>query len=383
MVDELMRTFDVGAAILGNLSAFYFYAYAVLQIPIGVLMDRVGPRRLMSGAAALAGVGALLFAASEALAWAYVGRLLIGAGAAFSWVGVLTIIAQWFPPARFALFAGLAQAAGMAGAVFGQAPLSVAVGAIGWRGALVAIAIVGFVLAVLMLVVVRDRPHAATSAVGISSSLKIVLRNRETWLNAAFGMAMTGPMLGFAGLWAVPYLVSAYGMERAAAAAFTSLMFVGWGIGSPMVGLLSDRLGRRKPIMVAGAAIATLSFVALLALPALPLLLVGALIVLHGAAASTMVLAFACAREHNPAGMGSSAMGFVNVAVVGSGALFQPLIGVLLDLNWTGDLVAGARVYAPEAYRRAFSMLPVGCAAGITAALLMRETFARQRASAA
>lgn len=382
MVGDLMRDFGVGAAILGNLSAFYFYAYAILQIPVGVLMDRIGPRRLMTAAAALCAVGSLLFAVSDALAGAYAGRLLIGAGAAFSWIGVLTVVGQWFPPARFALFAGLAQAAGMAGAVFGQAPLSLAVGAVGWRGALAAVAAAGLVLAVFLWIVVRDRPHAASSAVGIGTSLGIVLRNRNTALCAVFCGAMTAPILSFAGLWAVPYLSAVYGLERAQAAAVASLMFVGWGISSPIMGLLSDLMGRRKPLMIAGAVVATVSLVALFYAPGLTLPLAVVLIVMHGAAASAMIIGFALAREHNPPGMGGSAMGIVNVAVTGSGALFQPLVGLFLDMNWGGELVAGVRVYAPDSYRLALAVLPIGCVVGLAATLPMKETFCRQRGAA-
>ena len=379
MVAELMRDFAAGAALLGHLSAFYLYAYAPIQVPVGVMMDRIGPRRLMAGATALAAAGSLIFAMSEVLAGAYLGRFLIGAGAAFSWVGVLTVISQWFPPARFALFSGITQAIGMTGAIFGQAPLSFAVAAIGWRGALAAIAAAGFGLAALIWLVVRDRPHAATASVSIAGGLAAVLRNRETWLNAVFGLAMAGPMLGFAALWAVPYLMTVYGLDRATAASMASLLFVGWAIGAPVIGFASDRIGRRRMPMIIGAAVATVTLVAILYVPGLTLPFLGALLVVHGAAGSTMVLAFASVREHNKPGTGGSAMGFVNMAVVGSGALFQPLIGLLLDLNWDGALAAGARVYSPGTYGLALSVLPVGCAIGLAASLSMKESFARQR----
>jgi len=197
MVAELMRDFSAGATILGNLSAFYFYAYAALQIPVGLLMDRIGPRRLMTGAVAVAAAGSVLFASSEAITGAYLGRLLIGAGAAFSWVGVLTVLIQWFPAHRFALFTGMAQAVGMAGAIFGQAPLALSVEQIGWRSTLIVVAAIGFALAIGTWLVVRDKPHEAASSVGIGASLKVLLRNRETWLNAIFGLSMTAPILAF------------------------------------------------------------------------------------------------------------------------------------------------------------------------------------------
>ncbi len=378
MVGELMRDFGVGAAILGNLSAFYFYAYASLQIPVGLLMDRIGPRRLMTGAAAVSAFGSLIFAASDHLAGAYIGRLLIGAGAAFSWVGVLTVLTQWFPATRFALYTGLAQAFGMFGAIFGQAPVSVAVDGIGWRATLVAVGAVGLALAGLMWLVLRDKPHAAASSVSVGASLRVLLRNRETWLNAVFGLAMAAPMLGFGGLWAVPYLTTVYGLERATAATVISSIFVSWAVGAPLAGWLSDRLGARKPIMVGCAIVAAVSFIAVIYLPQLPLALLTALIALHGITASGMVLAFASVREHNPPGMSSTAMALVNVAVVGSGAIFQPLIGLLLDLRWDGALGGGARIYSAEAYRFAFGALAVSSIAGVIAVLLMKESGQRR-----
>ncbi|HEX2115021.1 MAG TPA: MFS transporter [Alphaproteobacteria bacterium] len=380
MVEELMRDFAVSATILGNLSAFYFYAYAALQVPVGLLMDRIGPRRLMTAAAAVAAAGSLIFAASEAIAGAYVGRLLIGAGAAFSWVGVLTILTQWFPARRFALFTGMAQAMGMAGAIFGQTPLAVSVEQAGWRMTVVVIAGIGLAIAIGMWLVVRDKPHASASSAGILASLKVLLSNRETWLNAVFGLAMTAPMLAFAALWAVPYLTTVYGIERSAATGVLSFMFAGWAIGAPFMGWLSDRIGARRPVMIVGALINVITYLVVIQLPSLPLAAVSAIILVHGVGASAMVLGFAAVREHNPPEMSSTAMGIVNVAVIGSGAIFQPLVGWLLDLQWSGELGAGVRVYSAEAFRIALSVLSVAGIGGLCATLLMKESLARRPA---
>lgn len=381
MVSDLMRDFAVGAALLGNLSAFYFYAYAGLQMPVGVLMDRFGPRRLMTAATLLCASGSLIFALSEALGMAYLGRLLIGAGAAFGWVGTLTILTQWFPPRRFAGLVGGAQMIGMAGAVFGQAPLGLLVGTMGWRATLVAMAAIGGALALALWLVVRDRPRpsADIGPVRLTAGLALVMRNRETWLNAVFGLAMTGTMLSFGGLWAVPYLRTVYGLDRADAAATASLLFAGWGIAAPFIGWASDRLGHRRPMMIMGGALTTLTLAAVLYWPGLPLWAAAALIAANGATASSMTLAFASAREHNLAVASGAAYGLVNTFVVGSGALLQPLIGWLLDLRWDGALADGARVYAPEAFRWALAVLPAASGFGLVSALLSRETHCRQR----
>lgn len=377
MVEELMRDFAMGAAVLGHLSAFYFYAYAGLQIPISVLMDRVGPRRLSTAAAALCAAGSLIFALADGVTMASLGRFLIGAGAAFSWIGALTVITRFLPPQRFALMGGLTQAIGMLGAIFGQAPLALAVGSAGWRLSVLALGILAFFFALALWLVIRDRPHAATTAIGIGDGLRRGAGNSQTWLNALFGMTMTGPMLAFAGLWGVPWLTTVHGVERTTAAATLSLMFVGWAIGSPLLGFVSDQWRRRKPVMAGASAVAGLALAAVFYLPGLSPAGMAALFFVHGFGASCMVLAFAAAREHNPDRLSSSTYGFINTAVIGSGALFQPLLGLLLNLNWDGTLAAGTRVYDAAAYRLAFAVLPAGCMVGTLAALLARDSFAR------
>lgn len=380
MVDALMRDFAVGGAILGNLSAFYFYAYAGLQIPIGVMLDRLGPRRLMSGGAALAGLGGILFAMADSLALAYLGRLLIGAGAAFSWVGALTVIVQWFPARRFAALAGGTQAFGMTGAIFGQAPMGYAVAAWGWRPGMLWVGLAGVALARAIFAVVRDRPAAHHGPTGVAAALRIAVAQRQVWLSGVFGMAMVTPTTAFGGLWAVPYLMQVHGLERAEAAGLTSLIFVSWALGAPLVGGLSDRLGARRRPMVAGALTAVLCLGALPFAGAAPIWALGALMAVQGMAASSMVVGVALARERAPAQVSSTAMGLVNTFVIGSGAVFQPLMGLVLDLNWDGRMAEGARVYSPGAYAWALSVLPLACVAGLIAALLSREAGPGSRA---
>lgn len=158
MVDELMRDFAVTGAILGNLSAVYFYAYAAIQMPVGMALDRWGPRRVLSIAALVAGVGAGLFAWAPGVQVAYLGRALIGGGCAFGLVGSMVLAAAWFPPRRFALLSGLALGIGFVGGIGGQAPLAVLVEAQGWRASLGMLAAGALVLSAATWLVTRDRP---------------------------------------------------------------------------------------------------------------------------------------------------------------------------------------------------------------------------------
>lgn len=378
MVDDLMRDFAVGGAVLGNLSAYYYYAYASSQIPVGVLMDRLGPRRLLAAAAALTGLGSLAFMAADGLWMASLGRLMIGFGCAFSFLGALNYAGLWFPSNRFATLGGWAQMMGVAGGILGQAPLGRLVEAIGWRPAVGGLAVLGLALAVAVALVLRDRPRPAV-AVGRSNQtllagLRLAATTGQVWLAAGFGMAMTGAMLAFGGLWGVPYVEAAYGLPKPEAAAIVSVLFIGWGIGAPLWGFLSDRWSRRRPLMAIGGVLATAGIAAAVYLPGLTPALLAAVLFVQGFGASSMVLGFAVARENTPAWSGGATLGIVNTLVVGSGAVLQPVLGWLLDLAWDGTMLNGARVYGLPAYHSAFLVLPAVCVTGVLITLFLRET---------
>jgi len=380
MIDPLMRDLGVGAAVLGNLSAFYFYAYAGLQIPVGMAVDRWGPRRVLTLATGFCALGSLCFALSDSLGLLYLGRLMIGAGAAFGFVGALTLAGRWFAPRRFALVSGLTMMAGMSGGILGQAPLAMAVDAAGWRAPLLVAAGAGGLLALSIWIVVRDHPPSATSGEtsghkpGIAAALKEVLSRRQNWIIALVGAATSAPLLAFAGLWGVAWLMQIQGMTRPEAAATASALFIGWALGSPLAGYISDRMARRKPALIAATGGGLVCLCALLYLPGLPGAAFPALFFVTGLFLGAMVICFATAREGNRAAVTGVTLAFINMLVTATGALFQPLIGALLDLNWDGALAGGVPLYSPAAYRVAFSVLVIFLAAGLGAAFLVRET---------
>jgi MFS family permease len=383
MVSDLMRDFGVGAAVLGNLAAFYFYAYASLQLPVGVLVDSWGPRRVLTAGALVCGAGTLLFAAAGTLGPAYMGRLLIGAGAGFAFVAALKLAGTWFPPGRFALMSGLTSTLGMAGAVAGQAPMAALVAAYGWRETLSAAGVFGLILALVIWLVVRDRngPHAPlpVMSAGLLAGLRQVARTPQTWIVGLFSAALAANMSGFAVLWAVPYMMRAHGLERPAAAASVSLIMIGWAIGSPLLGWFSDRIRRRKPPMLLAAVAAGASFTALVYLPGLPLAAAQALLFAIGFCSCAMHLGFVAGSENSPPAYAGTAIALVNSLIMLSGALFQPLIGWILDLNWDGALAAGARVYTTDAFRMALLPLVASNLVAVLTVFFVRETHARDR----
>ncbi len=382
MFDQLMRDFQAGAAVLGNLAACYFYAYAAIQIPVGRWMDRFGPRRMLLIAAILTAVASGLFAASQSVWLAYAARLAVGAASGIVFVGVLTLAARWLPARRFALATGLTQSVAMLSAVAAQAPLAFVVEAFGWRWAMAAGLPVGLLLGALVWGLTRGEgaaaramPEAAPPPLG--QALRQLLARRQTWVAALYCSAMSVPMICFALLWGVAYLAQAKGLPRADASLGAAGMLFGWALGAPAIGWLSDRLGRRRAPMLAGALVACALWCLFLAVPDMPLPALLAVVFAIGVASSAMPLSFAHARETNPAGIAGLATAFVNFASILAGALAQPLVGWLLDLAWTGASADGARVFEAAAYERAFGLFPLVALLGVVSALCLVETRCR------
>lgn len=376
MVADLMRDFAVGAAVLGNLSAVYFYVYAGLQIPVGLALDRWGPRRMLSGAAVVAAIGSATFAASDSIALAYVGRLLVGIGCAVGFVGALKLATHWFPPERFAFVSGMTMLVAMLGAITGQAPLALLVDAYGWRPSLYGAAAVAAVLACVTWLVVRDRPPGvagphAVERIALTAGLVRVFAGWQNWMIALYAGTMAAPFLAYAGLWGVSHQMQLHGLERYEAAAANSLILIGWAVGAPAGGWISDRLGRRRIPMAASAALSLVGWLILLYTPPLSIFASQVLLFAIGLFSGAMVICIAAARERAPAAFGGATTGFINTAMVGSGALLQPAIGYLLDLNWDGAMREGARIYSGEAYEAALVTLPSCAAVALAAALLV------------
>jgi MFS family permease len=224
---------------------------------------------------------------------------------------------------------------------------------------------------------VRDRWRGSGGIAEVLYGLGAVARHPQTWLVALAGLGTSSPLLGFAGLWGVPFLETAYGLPRTLAATLTSMLFVGWGVGAPFFGWLSDRIGRRRPPMLWGLVLETVVLVVLIYVPGLPTPALGSLCFLIGFFGSSQIVCFALVKENHPAGLSGTAIGFVNTMVTGAGALFQPLVGLLLDLAWAGETAHGARIYDTGAYRLALASLVACCVGGFLCLLAVRETYCR------
>lgn len=374
IVSDLMAEFAVGAGVLGQLSGLYFYPYVALQPVLGALLERAGARTILSMSLIIGAIGSWLFADAETLSMAFVGRALIGTGAAAAFICSLSLASRWFAPSRFSLLAGGAMFFAMMCGVFAQAPLAALVNVFGWRMIMFAAGVFAAVMAILVAVIVRNgpvdvKPAKSASRPAIAGALKAAAGNRYVWLVSMIALAMTGPMLAFGGLWGVPYTMQAYGLDRTAAAFQVSFVLVGWAVGAPLIGWMADKIAlRRAPLLLTAVANTVLLTIVLYVAPP-PIWLVAPAYFAIGFMGAGMVNCFALARELTPSAIHGASTGIVNGMTVASGAIFQPLVGVVLDINWDGRMANGVRVFSLDDYRVALVALVV--ASGLAAVLVM------------
>ena len=391
---ELMTDFGLGAAALGNLSAFYFYSYVAMQVPTGLLSDHWGPRRLLTLGAAVAAAGTLLFALAPDVGWANAGRLLVGGSVAVAFVGMLKLAGHWLPPRQYALASGMALFSGIIGAVFAGVPLRLLVDAFGWRPVMGVSAAVTLAVAAGIWWLVRDDPsergytsHAATAhaaddatrvGTGVWAGIRVVLGYRNTWLLYLIPGGVVGSVLAFAGLWGVPFLTTHYGLDTTSAAALCSAVLVAWAVGGPVFGWFSDHFGRRKPLYVVGCAGLLATWTPALLIPGLPLWLLVALLLAAGFFSGNMIIGFAFAKESVPGRLAGTASGLVNMGVMMGPMVLQPAVGWVLDRRWDGTLAEGVRVYDLAAFRAGFTLLIGWLVLSLVLVLFTRDTHCRQ-----
>ncbi len=391
---ELSQAFNLTAAGLGNLSAFYFYSYVAMQIPTGLLADRYGPRILLTCGAAIAACGTAVFAMAHDVFLANTGRLMIGGSVGVAFVAMLKLSAHWMPARQFALASAAALAVGVFGAVAAGAPLRLLVDAFGWRNIMWASAACTLLIACAAWWIVRDDPadhqyasysshHTQDNGQSVWVGLLEVLSYRNTVLLFFLSGSMTGLVLTFAGLWGVPFLTTQYGLTQTFAAGLCSTMMVTWALGTLVFSTLSDRIGKRRPLYIGGviAALALWSALIYTKLPSTPML--ATLVAGIGFCAGSFIISFAFAKESVPARLAGTASGVANMGVIAGPMLLQPLVGVVLDRSWQGTLgtgaFAGKRVFEFAAYSQAFSMMLVWGALSIVLLTFTRETNCQQR----
>jgi len=374
MIADLQRAFAIDTLGVSLLSTSFFYTYVLLQIPAGMLIDRIQPRYCITACFLGIACVTIMFACADTLGVAKSSRILQGVFSAPSVVPALFLAAMWFPAKRFALLTGLTEMIGMLGSAIGQAVLAPICGSIGWRHAMFVCAILGMILATLSWFIIRNKPEEKLRSEltlaprqSIFRSLLIVISYPQAWINGLFSGVLFAVSAAFASFWCIPYLIKIYGISLNMAAAASSMTLFGVALGAPILGWISDKLGLRRMPMIISTAIVLAVMLMVLYIPDIPIALMFALLFVLGFFSSAYALPFAVMRDIVPANVRGTAMGFTNLMCILVGApILQPLIGYLLNAQHAHDLYA---------YQHALSVLPICLGLGLVLAFCIEETY--------
>ena len=365
IVDGLMQSFSLNAFGGGILASTYFYTYIIMQIPVGILIDRFGSRKLLSIGALIMFIGGLLFGMTHLLFLAVIGRMMMGVGGAFAFIGVLNLIAQWFPANRFGVLSAFVQAFGMMGSVFAGLFLAEYVEKTGWRSCIVEIAIVGFVVALLLWFFVRDAPvkKAAVSLLPKESAwscLKQVMKNKVAWVNGIYSGLMYCIVTVVATMWGIPFIETAHHVSLIEAVFTCNMLIVGMALGGPCWCWLDSHLSQRKLLLAGCSLLGAVLLSILIYNPNLSLFFSAVLFFILGFVCSCFFITYVVAKEIATNAVRSTSLGFVNMLNMSGALIFQPLVGFILYVITKYTLTSGEPLlYTTSRYQIALSVIPI------------------------
>ena len=370
MMPQLSDAFGLTAGGVASLAGLFYYGYSPFSLVAGLAMDRVGPRRVVPLGAAAVGVGAVMFASGNTTL-AQAGRFLQGAGGVFALIGAAYIATTNFPPSRAATLIGATQMFGMAGGSAGQFLVGPIIGSgVSWSTFWLGMGIIGLVISGLLYALLPEpRPPAATGpTTGAAQSFRIVFTNPQSILCGIIAGLIFIPTTIFDMVWGVRYLQDARGLDYASAVLRSATVPLGWMIGCPLLGFVSDRVRRRRPVIAGGALalLACLGWILYGPADVLPTYVLG---LLAGVASGAAMLPYTVIKEANPPDVSGTATGVVNFINFTFSALLGPVFASLL-LSASG----GVTPMALEHYQSAFLPLLYGVAIAIVLTLLLKET---------
>lgn len=378
---SLQEAFKINEAGFGILTASFYVPYILMQLPVGLAVDRVSIRNLLTSMALVTAFGCCVFGYADSLMVGSIGRMLIGFSAAFAFISTLRLATAWFPPEMLGLLAGLTQALGMLGASAGEAPVSMMVAAVQWRNTMYIVAVLFILLALMLFKFVKDEPGNATinhikhgEHVGILKSLRVILSSGQTWINAFYAGFLFAPSAIIGESFGPAFLQYGRGLTAHEAAFATGLIFIGWGVGGPISGWLSDKIGLRKPIMIVSAAIGLVLSTFIVFYPHVDRDTAYILLFLFGFTNTGVAIAYAVSTEIQPRNVIGTSIAFTNMASIFVGASLQPVVGYLVGL------VAGARSYnvaqlmLPD-FQAGLRVMPICSFIALVLALAVKETY--------
>jgi sugar phosphate permease len=385
VAEELSSTFQIGATSLGILSSAYFYPYALIQIPVGLMVDRFGPRRIVSASLAIAGIAAVIFGMTQSFSTAVIARVLIGFGAGCVYIPALKMLSCWYRKKEFASLTGVMMAAGNFGALAAALPLAWLVKNFGWRESFYIMGMFTVFIAIIDYLIIRNHPseigcqlpdggtdiEPETNHYSVKQALSLTLRKKEFWPLAIWSFFICGTLFGFQGLWGIPYLMQAKGLTKIQAGSLLSMIPLGIVICAPIAGYLSDKVFHsRKMPAIFGSIIYTIVWFFLAFFSRwLGIKAMYALLLIYGFGFGFFGISFAQIKDLYPLSLSGTVTSTYNVFGFIGAAFFQTTMGKIISLY------PGTNQYAyMSAYSAAFQFCFIAMVIGNVFLLSSKES---------
>lgn len=383
MVGDLIKTFDLTAIGAGLLSGSYYFIYVFMQTPAGILVDRIGPRRLLSTGAIICSIGCGLLAASPNLLVACTGRILMGGGSSFAFVSTLYLIGKWFAKERFSMMTGLTETIGMIGTLTGNVVLAHLLRHASWRDVMWGAMFIALCLSLLCYGFIRDKTKtsqpAPSSSKRFSTSIFWMLKQPALWLNGLYSGLTFSVVTVFAALWSLPFLMTAQQVPLATATFESAFIFVGIAIGGPIMGILYQRLTYHFRFLAMAALMSGALTAWIIYATPNSIILTSLLFFLVGVMCSSYVFNYTLAKETTPEALHATSIGFTNTICMITAPVLQPFVGWMLYLGSTHSQTAGHTLYSLSNYYWALAIMPANQLIAAVIAIMIPRFMGKHR----
>lgn len=384
MMQQIMQQFNIDATNFGFLVSTYYYGYALVQIPLAILLDRYGPRLVLSVCAIACGLATCLFTITDQWVIALLSRFFIGAGSAGGFLATSKVISQWFPKEHYGKMVGFSFSIGLMGAVYGGKPTSLLVNTWGGEPVALVLAFLSLAIGVFAYLFLRSprceimltEPEKNFLQV---SSLKRLILSPSLVLLALANLLMVGALEGFADVWGVNYLMTTYGMNKAASAECTSFIFIGMLFGGPILAFLSKKFGNYQIISSCGVGFTILLSYLILFYTGSEFSFLSTLFFVVGLLCCYQVLIFSIASDFVKPHLLGMAIAFLNCVNMLGGSFFHSLIGFFMDYYWSGNEIEGIRQYSIDSYTHALMVIPICAFIGATLVMIVRSRIQKEK----
>lgn len=359
LMSDIMQQFKIDATAFGFMSSMYYYGYATMQIPLAIMLDRFGVKKILFYSVILCAFATYLFTSTDNWALALLARFLVGAGSAVGFLGASKVISQWFSKEKYARMVGFTFSFGLLGAIYGGKPITNMIGNFGWQQVAYFLVIAAILIALLILFFLKERQeNIETSTMLKLSDFKQALKMPALWWLAIANLLMVGSLEGFADVWGVNYLMKAYDFDKPKAAEITSLIFIGMLFGGPLLAYISENIGTKVTIILCAFGMALLLCIVIFIPKDLSFLALKIIFFLIGVMCCYQVLVFAAGSKLVSPALLGVAIAFLNCINMLGGSFFHTIIGRLMDVFWGGELQGNIKIYSVLSYQKSLLIIP-------------------------